>query len=317
MIVKVLPIVIALFALVTVEVKQLKLAIIYLGIFSLINAVAYIFYGAPDVSLAEAVIGSTLATIMYLIAIKKHNLIKAGHIREENKFSLSDLFGKKYRVLLGGFCAIICILILSTYLNFIEVTGTPAWDYYVRFFKQDTGASNAVTAIYLNYRVYDTLFEALLLLVSVIAIIYFSWRADEWLRTAKSDERIDTTSEIVSTVTGFLYPFILLYGFYLAINGHLTPGGGFQGGAVLAAVFMLRYLSTPSLDMDIVVLQTLEKIFFICIVLVAIFFILNQQGFNSAFFSSLYFVFMNVLIGFKVCCGISIIFFRFMYHLGR
>ncbi len=38
----------------------------------------------------------------------------------------------------------------------------------------DTGATNAVAAIYLNYRVFDTIFEALLLLVSIIGIIHFS-----------------------------------------------------------------------------------------------------------------------------------------------
>lgn len=46
--------------------------------------------------------------------------------------------------------------------------------YYTQNFFKDTGATNAVTGIYLDYRVFDTLFETLLLLVSVIGIIYFS-----------------------------------------------------------------------------------------------------------------------------------------------
>ena len=48
------------------------------------------------------------------------------------------------------------------------------YHYYIENFKTDTGADNAVTAIYLNYRLFDTFFETLLLLVSVIGIIYFS-----------------------------------------------------------------------------------------------------------------------------------------------
>ncbi len=48
------------------------------------------------------------------------------------------------------------------------------YSYYLDNFIADTGALNAVTAIYLNYRMYDTIFETLLLLVSVIGIIYFS-----------------------------------------------------------------------------------------------------------------------------------------------
>ena len=43
---------------------------------------------------------------------------------------------------------------------------------------KDTGADNAVSAIYLNYRLWDTLFEALVLLVSAVAVISFS-RSDD------------------------------------------------------------------------------------------------------------------------------------------
>ncbi len=41
-------------------------------------------------------------------------------------------------------------------------------------------------------------------------------------------------SKIVRTAANLLYPFILIFGFYVIIHGHLTPGGGFQGGAVIA-----------------------------------------------------------------------------------
>jgi multisubunit Na+/H+ antiporter MnhB subunit len=48
-----------------------------------------------------------------------------------------------------------------------------ATDYYLANYEEDTGAGNAVAAIYLNYRVYDTFFEALLLLVAIVGIIHF------------------------------------------------------------------------------------------------------------------------------------------------
>lgn len=41
-------------------------------------------------------------------------------------------------------------------------------------------------------------------------------------------------SKIVRTVANLLLPFILIFGFYVVVHGHLTPGGGFQGGAVMA-----------------------------------------------------------------------------------
>jgi energy-converting hydrogenase B subunit I len=46
-------------------------------------------------------------------------------------------------------------------------------------------------------------------------------------------------SKIVRTAAGVLFPFILVFGFYIVLHGHLTPGGGFQGGAVIATAFVL------------------------------------------------------------------------------
>jgi energy-converting hydrogenase B subunit I len=41
-------------------------------------------------------------------------------------------------------------------------------------------------------------------------------------------------SRIVRTAADILYPIILIFGLYVVAHGHLTPGGGFQGGAVIA-----------------------------------------------------------------------------------
>ncbi len=47
-------------------------------------------------------------------------------------------------------------------------------------------------------------------------------------------------SPIVQTIAGILFPMILIFSFYVIMHGHLTPGGGFQGGAIGAsAVVML------------------------------------------------------------------------------
>lgn len=55
-------------------------------------------------------------------------------------------------------------------------------------------------------------------------------------------------SRIVKTVTNFVYGFIIIFGFYIIAHGHLTPGGGFQGGAVVASAFALLLVSYGSLN---------------------------------------------------------------------
>ena len=50
-------------------------------------------------------------------------------------------------------------------------------------------------------------------------------------------------SKIVRTITNIIYSFILTFGLYIIIHGHLTPGGGFQGGAVAASGFALLIIA--------------------------------------------------------------------------
>lgn len=54
-------------------------------------------------------------------------------------------------------------------------------------------------------------------------------------------------SKIVRTITKFTYGIIITFGFYIIVHGHLTPGGGFQGGAVTASAFALLLVSYGNL----------------------------------------------------------------------
>lgn len=66
--------------LLVVMTNKLINAVIYMGAFSLLSALVFLLLGAPDVALAEAIIGSTLSTIIYLIAIKKFKIFTVYHI---------------------------------------------------------------------------------------------------------------------------------------------------------------------------------------------------------------------------------------------
>ncbi len=53
-------------------------------------------------------------------------------------------------------------------------------------------------------------------------------------------------SLIVKTITNVMIGFIFIYGIYIILHGHLTPGGGFAGGVILAGAFILRILAFGS-----------------------------------------------------------------------
>jgi len=50
-------------------------------------------------------------------------------------------------------------------------------------------------------------------------------------------------SIIITTLTRLLTPFIQLFGLYVIMHGHSSPGGGFQGGVILGAGFILLAIS--------------------------------------------------------------------------
>ena len=54
-------------------------------------------------------------------------------------------------------------------------------------------------------------------------------------------------SRIVKTISYIVFPFILIYGLYVIAHGHLTPGGGFQGGAVVASGLAMVLVSYGSI----------------------------------------------------------------------
>lgn len=76
-------------------------------------------------------------------------------------------------VLVTIFIGLLFLFVVYVHTVHTESSGTEASTYYIHNFIEDTGARNAVAAIYLNYRMYDTVFEALILLVSIIAMLHF------------------------------------------------------------------------------------------------------------------------------------------------
>lgn len=78
------------------------------------------------------------------------------------------------RKLTALWCAICCIIVLFLHQDFINQYGYPMYNHYITMAYLETSSTNVVTAIYLFYRYYDTIFESLMLLFGIIAVIYLS-----------------------------------------------------------------------------------------------------------------------------------------------
>ena len=127
---------------------------------------------------------------------------------------------------------------------------------------------------------------------------------------------MNRNSELLAGTLRLIFPFVIVFGFYIILNGHLTPGGGFQGGAILAAVFVCKYLIFPMQMVKIDALQKIKKFLYILILLVPIVFLFAMLNAKWPFLNEPYLILLNVLIGLKVGCGMSVLFFRFVFYEG-
>jgi len=127
---------------------------------------------------------------------------------------------------------------------------------------------------------------------------------------------MNSNSIIISYVSKLLIPFALVFGIYVVVNGADSVGGGFQGGAVLSSVFILRYLSEPSKQLRLIILKLVEKVLMLGLLLLALFVIRRSMNMGEQL-GWLWMVLLNVIIAIKVSCGLSIVFFRYAFYEGR
>ena len=123
-------------------------------------------------------------------------------------------------------------------------------------------------------------------------------------------------SIILKTMVGLLYPFIMLFGFSVILNGHYTPGGGFQGGGVLASLFVARFVVYPVEDTDSERLHALQRLFLALIILAPAALLFTGVVARYEEFRSAYLTLMDILIGVQVGLGLGVAVLRFAFFHG-
>lgn len=126
---------------------------------------------------------------------------------------------------------------------------------------------------------------------------------------------------IVKTITRFIAGFIFLYGCYIILHGHLTPGGGFAGGVILSASFILLVLAFGAAELReknsyffASIFESIGGLMFLFIALLGllagVFFFTNilSKGTPLKILSAGIIPLANIAIGIKVGAGLLSIF---------
>lgn len=100
----------------------------------------------------------------------------------------------------------------------------------------ENGSANMVTPIVVIYRSFDTLGEVTVLFISALGISLLMGTTNTMIKRSNSGFILKTGSKVI-------LPILLIVGVYVITHGHLTPGGGFQGGAMIASTVLLMIIS--------------------------------------------------------------------------
>ena len=154
-------------------------------------------------------------------------------------------------------------------------TLSPLATHYANNGAAEVGAPNLLTSIIVTYRGLDTLGEVTILFLVAAIVSFFLKR----VKTEKEQSPKRESSEIIITASKLLVPVVMVLGVYVFVNGHLTPGGGFQGGAIIATSFVLLLMANPDFKVNHRVISTVESVSGIAFVFIGVLGIVLAGGF--------------------------------------
>lgn len=202
---------------------------------------------------------------------KLNTTISKNSLTSKNKLRLKRIIRVKDVLL------IIILLVLLTSMTAVLINtpfddGSPNKEiskFYLENNAEKTGSANVVTSAIVNFRGFDTLGEVTVLFLAasgVGAVLFLG-------KSGHSAIRRLTANFILRTGSRILFPILVLYGVYIIVHGHLSPGGGFQGGVVIATAFLLLFLGDNNYEVKeskIVLLESFSGASFVVIGLVGL-----------------------------------------------
>jgi len=219
-----------------VHTRNLFVAVMLLGIFSLLIAINFFILDAADVALTEAAVGAGISTVLFLGALA---------LTTER-----ERLGTQHRWL--SLVVVTSATLVLLYATFDKpLFGDPdapvhqhVAPWYLEKTPEYIDIPNVVTAVLASFRGYDTLGEVFVVFTAGIGVMFLlSAHSGGPGRRKREASGIGLREHLIPRVVGrLLVPFILLFGLYVQFHGDFGPGGGFQAGALIAAAFILYAL---------------------------------------------------------------------------
>ncbi|GAB6059007.1 hydrogenase subunit MbhD domain-containing protein [Desulfonatronum parangueonense] len=214
----------------SLNVTDLFGAVISFMAFGLLMAVAWVRLEAPDIALAEAAIGSGLTGVLLF-----STLGRLPHSESKQPILSRAVRSGPGYWMATGFWWLSAMLLLALFVLSFQDLQAPGLGKVIQERIAESGVSNPVTAVLLNFRSLDTVMEVAVLLLAVVVV----WS----MGTVGVQTKQKLPSPLLPGLVRLLTPAFVLVALSLLWRGSHAPGGAFPGGAILAAAGILLLLT--------------------------------------------------------------------------
>jgi multicomponent Na+:H+ antiporter subunit B len=223
-------------AVATVYSRNLFVASMWSGIFSLMMASNFFILDAADVALTEAAVGAGVSTVLFMSALAL--TAEHEHVRERVRLAPLAVLGVLFAVL---FAVSFAQPRMGDPMAPVHLHVAP---WYLGETPRLIDIPNVVTAILASFRGYDTLGEVLVVFtagIGVLSVLGFHPKRRQRLSGELIADRIRGVQHhaILRVVGKLIIPLLMLFGLLVQFHGEYSPGGGFSAGALFAAAVML------------------------------------------------------------------------------
>ena len=196
-------------------------------VYGLLLSLVWIRLFAVDVALTEAAIGSGVTGVLLIGA--------AARLRGAETTPAQEALTGLTRWFAAGLCLLVAAGLAAVVLLLPDQGPTLAPQSMERL--PETGLGNPVTAVLIAFRSFDTMLEKVVLVLGVVGV--WSLAADRYWSGAPGEARAEQPEPTLAFFAQMLAPIGILVGVHVFWVGADEPGGAFQGGAILAAMWMI------------------------------------------------------------------------------
>ena len=226
----------------TIVARDLFVAVVAYAVYGLFLALVWIRMYAPDVALTEAAVGGGVTGVLLVAAGKRLDISAIDIDRQKPSMALATL-AAGCSILVAGALAVVI-------LSLPDPAPTLAPQAVAAASGPGAGLGNPITAVLMSYRSFDTMLEKVVLILAVVGV--WSVGADQAWGAAPAPFGPDRPYDALVFLAKALAPVGAIIGFHIFWTGADAPGGAFQGGALLAAMWMValmgRLIELPRID---------------------------------------------------------------------